>query len=576
MAEPLFKYNIYGDLLHSEGYSVDFAMGTTYSLDLESLIGVPLSFGLLGDMGDSFMKSPLYILESIRKSSDKIVLFCNSAGISVPKKQQLVYSLLEKSIFEVKQDGSFHPKIWFIKESNDRGDTRVKIIVSSRNLTFDNSIDMVVSFCGNVSDKQYNRQKHLSLVNYIKGIAKYASPEKTRKINELCQSINGVWKFEVDNPFEDYDFFPISPEFGHSLEDMKKFIFGKDCFIVSPFIDAETLKWMTRGCRKKSLVTRRLYIDREIIDLFNGEVYAVNEKLLSDMDNRMDIHAKMYFIHKREQGESTNYLFIGSANATKAAFDKNTEFLLRLKFKPMYASYNKVVNEFLNDVENKYIRIDTPIVDGEDAEEDSAKEEEKVLKEVIGIMEKAVVKKSVTDQSQYSIILSLKKEPMFTSRIFISPLQCTRQRVRLEQTTCFDAVLLKELSEFYIIEVEKLKRVVKIKTRGIPESRDEQIYKSIVDTPEKFINYVSFMLSEDPQLFIYENENYLAYISGNDGKFGHSKFFSTLYEDMLHMAYTSMDRLKDIEELVRKVDKSIIPDEFNNMYKQFKKALRLR
>ena len=42
------------------------------------------------------------------------------------------------------------------------------------------------------------------------------------------------------------------------------------------------------------------------------------------------------------------------------------------------------------------------------------------------------------------------------------------------------------------------------------------------------------------------------------------------------MAYTSMDRLKDIEELVRKVDKSIIPDEFNNMYKQFKKALRLR
>lgn len=575
MAEQLFKYNIYGDLLHSTGYSVDFAMGTTYSLDLEALVGVPLSFGMLGDMDDAFMNSPLYILESIRKSSDKIVIFCNSAGISVPKKQQPLFSLLEKSVFEVRQNGSFHPKLWFIKESNDRGESRVKIIVSSRNLTFDSSIDMVASFTGKVTGRRCGKEKHSSLINYIKGIARNASQDKRRDINRLCEAIDSIDRFEVEHPFEDYEFFPINPRFGYSHEQLERVICGKEIFIVSPFIDINTLRWMTKGCSRRSLVTRRSYITGELLELFDGEVYAVNEELLSDVDNMMDIHAKIYFVHNIENGENVNYLFIGSANATEAAFGKNTEFLLRLKFKPKMASYNRITNEFLGEVDNKYVRIDVPTAEELTRDEQILKDEERILKEAVTLLDEARVTEENFEKQRYMVSVSLKRDVIFKIPVFIYPLQCRSKRMKMEQESCFWNMMLKELSEFYVLEVGELRRVVKIKTSGIPQERDEYIYKSIVDTEAKFINYISFMLSDDPQLFVYENENFISSMQDRNKSPNQKGVYSTLYEDMLRIAHTAPERLRDVEELISKVDRCVIPEDFYNMYEHFKKVLKL-
>lgn len=54
MARTLFDYEEnrldYGGLLTPDiGYDVDFAVAFTYSLDLEALLGVPVSLGLLDD-----------------------------------------------------------------------------------------------------------------------------------------------------------------------------------------------------------------------------------------------------------------------------------------------------------------------------------------------------------------------------------------------------------------------------------------------------------------------------------------------------------------------------------------------
>lgn len=575
MADALFTYNIYGDLLHTPGYTVDFAIVTTYSLDLEALVGVPLSFGMLGDMDDSFMNSPLYLLESIRKSSDKIAIFCNSAGISVPKDQQLVYSLLEDSIFEVKQKGSFHPKLWVIKEHNEEGDVRIKVIVSSLNLTFDHSIDMVVSLCGKLTRKPTN--KNLPLIEFIQGFASLASVDKKKQIHSLCGDLRYVI-FEVEHPFEnEYEFMPINPIYGNSLDQIKYELNGNDIFVVSPFVDEATINWISNGRRNReqgdkvdkeltkrnnlTLVTRRPYITQNILDSIDS-VYAVNEELLEDPDNVLDIHAKLYFIHKTD---GWNHLYIGSANATNAAFTKNTELLLKLTFARNQASFSKFSNEFLGESENKYVQISSPTFDSSCVE---GSNDERILKEAVRSLKKAMV---TEEGDTYSITITY-KQPY--DNVSISPMQVPSIKRSLTGDVKFTGILLKQLSSFYIVTVGDIKRVVKIQTSGIPDNRDEFIFKSVVDTREKFIDYVSFMISDSPQEYIYDHERLIRELK--DGKPNGSRYiYSTLYEDMLKLAYVAPHRLCDIDKLIEKVDRKVIPQEFYQMYQQFKQTLKL-
>lgn len=45
-----------------------------------------------------------------------------------------------------------------------------------------------------------------------------------------------------------------------------------------------------------------------------------------------DLHAKTFLVCN-PKGEYGNFLFVGSANATYAAFHKNSEFIIRLQYK---------------------------------------------------------------------------------------------------------------------------------------------------------------------------------------------------------------------------------------------------
>ena len=155
----------YSELLRPDaGYTLDFAVGMTYSLDLEALLGVPVSLGLLDEADEGNLRSPLYVLEAIRKSADRIALFCNAGGIKLPDKIQSVYSLLENSVFQVKlnKSSNFHPKIWVLKYSQKGNPSYIKLLVMSRNLTFDNSIDITAALKGPIGTEESEKHRPLS------------------------------------------------------------------------------------------------------------------------------------------------------------------------------------------------------------------------------------------------------------------------------------------------------------------------------------------------------------------------------------------------------------------------------
>ena len=201
----------YSELLRPDaGYTLDFAVGMTYSLDLEALLGVPVSLGMLDETDSGSMSSPLFILEAIRKSSDRIALFCNAGCIKLPDRIQSVYSLLENSVFQVKlsQSSNFHPKIWVLKYSQEGGSSYIKLLVLSRNLTFDSSIDISAALRGDIGMEP--SEKNRPLADFLRYVSRFSNGKKKLQTIALADDVLHVAAFEVSPPFEDYDFYPIN------------------------------------------------------------------------------------------------------------------------------------------------------------------------------------------------------------------------------------------------------------------------------------------------------------------------------------------------------------------------------
>lgn len=75
----------YGQVLAPpDKYRLDFAIGTTYSLDLDALVGACIALGLSEETDSDLMKNPICLLEALRTTGDKVALFCEGGQIHTP------------------------------------------------------------------------------------------------------------------------------------------------------------------------------------------------------------------------------------------------------------------------------------------------------------------------------------------------------------------------------------------------------------------------------------------------------------------------------------------------------------
>ena len=553
----------YSELLRPKAeYSLDFAVGMTYSLDLEALLGVPVSLGLLDDIDQDNMRSPLYILEAIRKSADRIALFCNAGSITLPNKIQSVYSLLENSVFQIKceKKGNFHPKIWVIKYSREDGDSYINLLVMSRNLTFDSSIDISASLHGPVGTEE--SEKNRPLADFLRYFAKDAGKKKAQVL-ELADDVLKVAAFEVSLPFDDYDFFPIGIP-GYSGADIPLFAQKNDLFAVSPFLSDDTIQKLTDFDGARALVTRKSSVTPAVMDRF--EHVFVTKEILCDNEYqvRQDVHAKIYYTTTRHG----NYLYLGSANASQNAFSRNVECLLRLRYKLWQMGYKKFYQDFIPAEICPYEELTAaPAIQLED---NRKKEIHKALREAVYALKRASV---AEDSGRYTIRVDAK--PLKTHEpVMIAPLQRKDLLCTLTDNVVFSGILLKELSEFYILALDEQKIVVKIRTYGIPKERDLEIYRNIIDSNAKFLNYLSFMLSGDlTESGITVDELEESVLQSADQQ-SNSQAYSAVYEQMLRVVHQNPSRLKSISDMIRRLDPNVVGSEFLKMYQQFEMAAK--
>ena len=591
MARELLKDLIYGEQLVSDGCKVEFAVGLTYSLNLEAMLTVPLAFGDLGELDSSVKQSPAFLLEGIRRSSDKIALFCNKGGIHVPNETRTIYSLLETSIFEV-QNGkdvlsNFHPKLWLVKETDREGIEWLKLSVMSRNLDFSTCLDICCSIRGRISKRRSMKgaEKHKPLKDMLIWVSEYATKAKADKVCELAELLDYVDRFELDAPFqtedterneeEGYGFFPFvygREEFATYYEFLKTYMPGDRIMVVSPFIDVSTLSWLT--ARKKEynyesknsiLVTRKEYVTQEVFDLFD-QVWVPNDTMIDNTTANVDLHAKMY-LTQRVTGQDLGYtLYLGSTNATVNGFNRNAEFLLRLHYK---RTTNDRIKELLEEMvsEHRFIVMEAPNPEATNTRPKN--EKELALKRAIGCLKKAEIVKGETE-GLYDIVLSIGGK--FEEGIEIRPLQLKASWQPIAKQIRYTDIPAYLLSEFYVLRIPGeegfMEMVAKVKTSNMPKDRDEAIYQSIVTKKEELLDYVAFMLSDRPSEFFFEQQILQEKNKGIDGITSQATTMP-LYEQLLRTASTNPEQITEVLKFIKKMKKDIVPEELKRILEMF-------
>lgn len=586
MLKPAEDRLNYADLLTPPpGYEVSFAVGTTYSLDLEAMLGVPLALSLSEEIDGTLQEDPVYVLEAIRRSSDKFVIFCEAAQIKVPGNLNKVFSMIEDSVCEIalKNGKSFHPKVWLIHYHNEEtGDDLYRLLVLSRNLTFDRSWDIAVALEGKRNGRR--TKKNQPLVDFLNFLMNYAEDKERKKyIQDMISELPFVHFDAMDKHIQDFDFIPLGIA-GYDKEQTELFETYHDLIVMSPFITGKVVEELDKQSltgADKVLITRKselhklpehilstmsIYTLKDAV--IDGESAISGENTDHDSIQTQDIHAKLYARTKY----NNHQFYIGSANCSTNAFEGNIEFLLKLDYKKYGFKISHILEDLFGDENSPFERIEV-IPTAEETEKDIKDELQKGIKALSRVNSGALVTKE--DDDTYSLDITFDDIPT-EIELMISPL-FSSQNQPLQKNTYFQHLRLLELGCFYKIiamkKGEKLERVIKIDTQGIPEERINEVFRSLVKDSQTFLKYVAFLLSDDFLLAALEDSEV------KRGKMGTWDFnaddLPPLYENMLKAAARTPEKLEDIETIIKIIDdEKIIPEEFYKMYQTFREATK--
>ena len=383
-----------GILMPPDGYRLDRAVGTTYSLDLEALTAVAICLGLSEETDSKLMQNPIGMLNALQKVSDKIVLFCEAGQIKVPTKPTALSILLEKMVVEValpkdRQLGrypAFHPKTWILAYVNAEGDKKYRFVVMSRNLTFDRSWD--ISFAMDSSKNVRQKKKTQPICDFLDYLVTNVhntsnnAGKKRNLIRGLCADIKDV-SFSLDSKIfgEDFEVLPLG--IGKNAYRMQEdILFCKErgnanstfneLVVMSPFLSESVIADFNLTDRalsdcKRTLVTRRSELGKlKASDVDNFTIYALKDEIIDGEDEisdeladkkKQDIHAKIYLRRKYSDVD----LYLGSMNASYSAINKNVEMMLWLGTKNMYLNGNKFLEDIFcgpaGDVKNPFEEV---------------------------------------------------------------------------------------------------------------------------------------------------------------------------------------------------------------------------
>ena len=598
----------YGQILAPpDDYVIDCAVGTTYSLDLDALTGACLALGLSEETDSVLMNNPVCLLEALRSTGDKVALFCEGGQIHLPGTVSSLYVLLEKMVFPVvtaKKKGmaaypSFHPKFWLIRYKRASSkEVLYRVVVLSRNLTFDRSWDVSFYMDGKGSKASEKNQPLCDFLQYL--IRQLPSSEngndKAKMIRTLIRELPNVVFQPGEKQFYDYEFIPngVRNSAGgtYSILDMPLF---SDTFhevlVMSPFLSGGVVRSFNDRNRysfiqnpQYILITREMSLGRlKPEDVSHFRLFTMRDTVIDgetaisdDTANikKQDIHAKVYMIRKYSDAD----LYLGSLNASHNAVYGNIEFMIRLKSKNRYLNLEKLTASLFGSEKDgsdnpfQEVTLENAILD---ENEDIQSAFDEVIKDINRSKPNAAVR---AEEDSYSLNIHFGQCDTMGYRVIVRPLLTKRPAADFASDVLFPRLSITELSEFYSVSVSDgestVSRVLVIPTAGLPEDREKAVITSVISDKDCFYRYVAFLLGDDSILSVLENDSASGDGIGSSNRQQYT--VPALYEKMLQTAATNPGKFRGIEYLIKTISEDgVIPEDFKRLYDTFKKAVKL-
>lgn len=556
------------ELATPAGYQLGCAVGTTFSLDFDTALSIPVSLALSGAVNrDELINSPLSMFSAMQKLVSKLFLFVEAGNISVPAQStKILFTMLEPVIHEVipNKGSSFHPKVWMMRYEpvNPADKVRLKLIVMSRNLTRDRSWDASLVLDGYESGKPDDNQPLIELLNLLIENGKVS---KDKALSDLEQSLAKA-KWDRPSGFDRLSFNLHNGRPGQSWSPPKS---SDRLAVVSPFIKADALKRLATTTKSFEILISRedqLQANADSLpEIEKKKVLRTDAVQQSEDDNppqQSGLHAKIYVAEKGTGGKWRTWLTIGSGNATNAGLSsaRNIEFFATLSgLKERVGGIEQILGpRGLGQLTEQW----TP--------SDEVQEQESSVEQEMRAAQQELVRSSmmlnwaeVEDGWKASLAfasglpplpktISLSAGLVTFKRSCATPIQGNKTVLQpsvilLVDVTSFVRILLRHSSG----ETKEL--VLKVLCQGLPtENRMDAIIADVFKGPALVLRFIRLMLGEKNALFDSENTQSRSRKSSSSSMAysGHEPMFEVLLRAWLKHD-PAVDQIGDVIKRLR-------------------------
>lgn len=546
MLEPDSRAVLLDQLKPPPGYRLEAAVATTFTLSLQTALVPPLAFAAFAVRNTS---DPVAVLEAVRSSTDRVDIFCQGGQIAVPRAYSDLMAFLEPMVHPVMPalpGYLFHPKVWFLHYRDDEaGSSRFRLLVSTRNLVDSSAWDLVVTLDGTPGKRE---KANRPLARFLRHLPRMAvtplDAERVSRVEDLAAQAERVqWELPDDVHRIDFHAWGIP-----RLKPTADFT-GYRHLVMSPFMDAAGLRHVAPSRRDLRIVSRAEALDLidvsdlpterpgdparllvldplaglvdpeedeprtlpEVAAMPDDDAASARDVSATPAPQRHGLHAKVT-IAERNNGEA--HVFIGSPNATHAAYNGNVEFAVELTGRSVHLGVGTVLgkgpaNVGARDIDTTQGGLSSVLQPYERGLTDTGDEERRheLAKTLRNLAAVRMTGHVVVDGERYrENIVSAGQLPRLpegcTARA--SLLTAPGSSAVLEPAEHVDVTLgpveLAAVTPFVVLAVTDgggmtLSSVIHVALRGDPPDRLNAILARQIDTPAKFLHFLRLLLA---------------------------------------------------------------------------------